>query len=947
MSLGDGGHGLLVWRPQGGPMSWGGTPTTRRLWLGRQPREVEGMLLSPEGAIALASGTGACSDAITAWRGLFQVAHALVRRGGVRPGLVTGGMGVRLAWLAHPDSSERALIVSVVRAMPPAALAAFSDAPDVDDGWRRLRGILDLFVDRIVRSVPRPKRFAEGSFEAEVEAALAGDSGDLPRFGALPRPRRALEAWEQAVRAADRPKLRLVLRLEPSDAGFVLQLKVESREPLPDGPLPVRAIFSGEPEAHLLADELGPVRSALTELLRKAGQLLLPIELALASGRPDAASLSAEEAWAFVTRLRGTFEAGGVRVEVAPELEGLEARFPRARVRLTRDDGAPPSEASLAGRYVARWEVSSDDAPLTAAQLREAAKEAPLARIGSRWLPMSSEAGERLARIVERAEAHWTGPQALAAALAGEVRQPGDLSDAQVIAEPGLLALIAELGRDAEEIDPPKALHATLRGYQRRGLSWMFHRTRLGLGALLADDMGLGKTVQLISLLLTLRERGLDDGPTLLACPASLVGNWERELARFAPDLRVIRHHGDLRKRDARTLAAEAGPHDVVLTTYGLVRRDAALLSDVKWGTFVCDEAQNLKNPTSAQARAVRSIGARRRVGLSGTPVENRLTELWSLLEFLNPGLLGPLDRFRRELALPIERERDARAVRWLQAATRPFLLRRLKSDPEIAPELPEKEVIRVFCSLSDEQAKLYSEAVEQSLSAIDDASGIERQGRVLRLLTQLKQICNHPAQLTGEGELPGRSGKLERATEMLEEIVESGERTLVFTQYVQMAELLVRHLESRLGLRVPMFHGGLSLEQRDALVHDFQRESGGAPILVLSLKAGGVGLNLTRASHVMHFDRWWNPAVEDQATDRAHRIGQTRRVQVHHLVTMGTLEERIDRMLEEKRALAGAVIEGGESWLAKLSTDELRALVSLGSDAAVESIEAFGARDG
>jgi SNF2 family DNA or RNA helicase len=475
----------------------------------------------------------------------------------------------------------------------------------------------------------------------------------------------------------------------------------------------------------------------------------------------------------------------------------------------------------------------------------------------------------------------------------------------------------------------------------------MFHRTRLGLGALLADDMGLGKTVQLISLLLALKEAGAEGGPTLLVCPASLVGNWERELARFAPGLRLVRHHGEERRRDADALARDAAPHDVVLTTYGLVRRDARWLAQVRWGTVVCDEAQNLKNPQAAQARAVRSLEARRRVALSGTPVENRLSELWSLMEFLNPGLLGSLERFRRELALPIERDRDARAVRWLQAATRPFLLRRLKTDPDVAPELPEKEVIRTFCSLSEEQAALYQKAVEESLAAIEGAEGIERQGRVLKLLTRLKQVCNHPAQLEeAPGALAGRSGKLERAAEMLEEVVASGDRALVFTQYVRMGELLVRHLGERLGVEVPLFHGGLDLEARDRMVRRFQEAPDGPPVLVLSLRAGGVGLNLTRANHVLHYDRWWNPAVEDQATDRAHRIGQTRRVQVHHLVTMGTLEERIDRMLEEKRQLADAVIEGGEAWLSRLSTDELRALVSLGSDAAVESVASWDGPD-
>jgi SNF2 family DNA or RNA helicase len=528
------------------------------------------------------------------------------------------------------------------------------------------------------------------------------------------------------------------------------------------------------------------------------------------------------------------------------------------------------------------------------------------------------------------------------------VRQAGDLADATVICESGLTQLMTELSSEAAEIGTPAKLRATLRGYQQRGLGWLFHRTRLGLGALLADDMGLGKTVQLIALLLQLREydeANSEDGggATLLVCPASLVGNWERELARFGPSLKVIRHHGSARHKDATNLQSRSGGHDIVLTTYGLVRRDADLLAKVSWGMVVCDEAQNIKNPGSAQAKAVRGLTSRRKVALSGTPVENRLTELWGLMEFLNPGLLGTMDRFRREIALPLERERDARALRWLKAATSPFILRRMKSDPAIAPELPEKEIIRVFCSLTEEQAKLYKKAVEDSLGALDSLTGIERSGRVLKLLTEVKQICNHPSHYLDDHEsLSGRSGKLERAAEMLEEIVESGERTLIFTQYVEMGTRLCRYLERRLNVPVPFFHGGLSLEERDEMVRQFQEHENGPPILVLSLRAGGVGLNLTRASHVLHYDRWWNPAIEDQATDRAYRIGQTKRVQVHHLITIGTLEEKIDRMLEEKRGLADAVVAGGEQWLTQLSTDELRALVSLGSDAAVESMESW-----
>jgi superfamily II DNA or RNA helicase len=938
----DNGRGaLLLW---GRERDLG--PHRFRLWSGAAPIDVMGAFL--DGAPLLEALStfdhSTATDSLRGFATLVEIAGMLVARGEVRPVSCPAESVPRLWWGARPGVEARRLLLDWVTSMPPVGLAPMSDRDTADGPWRRMRAVLDALVDALMRRVDAPVHYAAGSFEAEVEAALAGPSELLPRLGPGPRARRALSVWEAAARVVDTPRLFVTLTLSPSasDEGFRLSTRVGTGDLEAGESIPAHQLLGGAPAAALLADDPAPLREKLREMLHALGRHLLPLELSLSSATPGEAVLSGAECWALVTGDRSRVIEVGARLEVDASLADLSAAFPKARLRLVRDDGRPASEATLAGRYLARWEVASRDRVLSPSHLREGARHAPLVRGEDGWFPLTAEAGERLARVAERVEAVWTGTQALAAALAGEVRQPGDLADAQVVCEPGMRALLAELAADVEEVGAPAGLRATLRHYQARGLSWLLHRTRLGLGALLADDMGLGKTVQLISLLTTLQERSPDDGPTLLACPASLVGNWERELARFAPGLRVVRHHGDSRVRDAAEFARITGPHDVVLTTYGLARRDAAVLAQVPWGTLVCDEAQHLKNPQSAQAKAMRSIPARRRVALSGTPVENRLSELWALMELLNPGLLGPLERFRRELANPIERERDARALRWLQASTRPFFLRRLKTDPDVAPELPEKEVIRTFCALTEEQAGLYKAAVDESLAVIEGSEGIERQGRVLKLLTRLKQVCNHPVHAGAEGPLDGRSGKLERAVEMLEEIAESGERTLVFTQYVRMGELLADHLRDRLGLEAPLFHGGLSLDERDRMVRRFQDAPDGPPVLILSLKAGGVGLNLTRASHVLHFDRWWNPAVEDQATDRAHRIGQQRRVQVHHLVTMGTLEERIDTMLEEKRQLADAVVEGGESWLTRLSTDELRALVSLGSDAAIESVESW-----
>ncbi|HEY6590992.1 MAG TPA: DEAD/DEAH box helicase, partial [Actinomycetota bacterium] len=451
-------------------------------------------------------------------------------------------------------------------------------------------------------------------------------------------------------------------------------------------------------------------------------------------------------------------------------------------------------------------------------------------------------------------------------------------------------------------------------------LSWLAGMCELGLGGCLADDMGLGKTVQVIAL--HLHRRPLQAGPTLVVCPTSLLGNWERELARFAPDVPVRRYHGGGRHLE------ELAVDEVVLVTYGVVRRDRAVLTEVGWGLVVADEAQHAKNPLSRTARELRAIPAPARVALTGTPVENRLTELWSILDWTTPGLLGPLERFRRSVAVRVERYRDADATERLARVVRPFLLRRRKSDPRVAPELPAKTETDRVVPLTAEQATLYEAVVRETLAEIAASEGIERRGLVLGLLTALKQICNHPAQYLHEAApLPGRSGKLTALDELLEVIVDEGEAALVFSQYVEMCRLIRAHLADR-GVPTLFLHGRVPPRRREELVARFQ--DGGAPVFLLSLKAGGVGLNLTRATHVVHYDRWWNPAVEDQATDRAYRIGQDRPVQVHRLVTEGTLEDRIAALVASKRGLAEAVVGAGEAWITELSDAELSELVSL-----------------
>jgi SNF2 family DNA or RNA helicase len=431
-----------------------------------------------------------------------------------------------------------------------------------------------------------------------------------------------------------------------------------------------------------------------------------------------------------------------------------------------------------------------------------------------------------------------------------------------------------------------------------------------------------------------MKEHGTLTGPVLLVCPMSVVGNWEHELRRFGPSLTFLTHHGSGRLT-GEAFRKEALRHNLVISTYALTARDRELFESVDWQGVVLDEAQNVKNASTKQAQAARALKADFRVALTGTPVENRLSELWSIMEFLNPGYLGTADSFRRDFALPIERANDAASKSQLRTLVQPFILRRVKTDPTIISDLPDKLEMKVYCSLTSEQATLYEAFVRDMLEKIESTSGIQRKGLVLAGLTKLKQVCNHPAHfLSDRSALANRSGKLARLEEMLEEVVSADDRALVFTQYAEWGKELQVYLREKLGKDVLYLHGGTPRHVRDRLVSRFQNDRRGPPIFILSLKAGGTGLNLTRASHVFHYDRWWNPAVEDQATDRAFRIGQTRNVQVHKLICSGTLEERIDDMIESKKQLAQQIVGTGESWLTELSTDELKNLFELRNEA-------------
>ncbi|MBI2918138.1 MAG: DEAD/DEAH box helicase [Chloroflexi bacterium] len=682
------------------------------------------------------------------------------------------------------------------------------------------------------------------------------------------------------------------------------------------------------PQERLLAD------------LGRASRLLPALEKGLRSPRPAACSLTTPEAHTFLRESAHLLEQAGFGVLVPPWWQKPSARLGlRLKVRAK---GAGQAKASgllgLDSLVDFQWEIALGPEKLSKEELEGlAALKVPLVQVRGQWIELRPEEVETALSYLEKKRGGVSLRDALRLGLAGDAKEAG-LPVVAFEGEGWLDQVLDGLtsGKRLEELATPGEFQGALRPYQARGLSWLAFLDRFGLGACLADDMGLGKTIQLIALLLHERASQTRPGPTLLVAPTSVMGNWQREVARFAPSLSVMAHHGGQRLA-GKGLAREAKKHDLVITTYALVHRDLADLSAVPWRRVVVDEAQNIKNSATKQAQAVRGLKSAHRVALTGTPVENRLSELWSIMEFLNPGYLGSAESFRRSYAIPIEKYRDADQVARLRSLVQPFILRRLKTDPAIIQDLPEKLEMKVFCHLTKEQASLYEAVVKDMVEKIESTEGIERKGLVLATLAKLKEVCDHPALFLHDASpLDGRSGKLVRLVEMLEEVLEAGDRALVFTQFAEMGKMLRGHLQNAMTSEVLFLHGGTPRAARDEMVRHFQ-SGDGPPIFVLSLKAGGLGLNLTSASHVFHFDRWWNPAVENQATDRAYRIGQHKNVQVHKYVCAGTLEERIDQMIEEKKELAENVMGTGEGWLTEMSTDQLRQLFVLSREAVME----------
>jgi SNF2-related domain/SNF2 Helicase protein/Helicase conserved C-terminal domain len=864
------------------------------------------------------------------WSAAAVAGVGLIARGRLTPTVTASGLD---AWRVGPlEEADLSWLDQLAHAFPAAAhaLAIPGSRPmRVHSPQWLVRQLWDAIADTLVRTGAATRTVDTPAFAAAEPSPVGHLSGwlrataDFPRAGA--RLGLRIEAVPTVHGLPEVPDLDPDQDLGPTEDGrpgagpgpaFRVVLQVRS---FADPSLIVDAVQLWCQPERVVAGFGASADADLLLALRRGAGLWPPLGPLLEQARPCELDLTDAALIDLLGPVAEELTEAGIELlwpaELADTGLGLRAVVVPAPGQVTE------AGFGLAALLSFQWQLTLDGQVLDAeevALLAEARR--PLVRLRGRWVLVDPVLLERLR---QPPRARMAVAQALGAVLAGTAEIDGQqvevVADAELAALAGRLATLAEAPPD---LAAPSGLVATLRPYQQRGLAWLAGMCDLGLGGCLADDMGLGKTIQVIALHLHRRERKA--GPTLVICPASVLGTWARELARFAPEVPVRRYHGG--ERHLQAVAVD----EVVLVTYGLVLRDADQLAAVEWGLVVADEAQQAKNPHSHTARQLRAIPAAARLALTGTPVENRLLDLWAILDWTTPGLLGPMESFARRTAVPIERHRDPDATAALSRRVRPFLMRRRKTDPGIAPELPPKTQTDLIVALTTEQVTLYEAVVRETLAAIAGTEGFERAGLVFKLITALKQICNHPEQyLKQRGPVAGRSGKLAAFDELIDLILAADESVLVFTQYKQMATLLQQHLHER-AVRSMFLHGGTPVARREEMVSQFQ--AGQVPVFVLSLKAAGTGLTLTRATHVIHYDRWWNPAVEDQATDRAYRIGQDRPVQVHRMIAEGTLEDRIATLLETKRGLADAVIGSGEAWIGELSDAELADLVTLRS---------------
>jgi len=864
----------------------------------------------------------------------------------------TRGAELLAGWEIVSDAYESA-IPRYVAAMPRACRAG-STSPGLDgayDGDTLLRHFAESVLHQAIATTPFTAKYEQEVVGTLLSGAI---SSDLPAnrglaLGAALEEYRRWKVWrEKLARTQTGAGFNLGFRLDEAPTsdvdGWQIHFFVVSRQD-PSFKLSLIDYWEFDPAARSdLSRYFGrDFEKHLLLAFGQAARVYPKLWEGLETAQPIGLSLNLDDAYAFLKENAWVLEDAGYPVMVPAWWTPAGRR--RAKVRLKTAGQAKKASAATAKGYFSfdqlvayEYQLVIGDQTLTEEEWRQlVAAKTPLVQFRGQWIEVDRDKMQQLLDF-------WTKHRAsdLVLTIPDLLKLTAESEEDLVWDhDPELRDVLARLEDKSAfaPIDDLPTLRATLRDYQRRGVAWLGYLESLGLNPCLADDMGLGKTLEVIAHLVAERDKTGASAPTLVIAPTSVLANWRKEIERFAPQLTVAVHYGSDRLKDERAFGAACRSADVVITSFALARLDEKLLRSLEWRRVVVDEAQNIKNPEAAQTRAIGKLPARHRVALTGTPVENRLLDLWSIFNFLNPGYLGKQPSFRKSFELPIQKGDDPARAATLKKLVEPFILRRLKTDQRIIADLPDKIEQKLYCNLTPEQASLYAAVVKDVEEQLETAEGIGRRGLILATLMKLKQVCNHPAQFLQDGSAftSDRSHKLQRLGEMLEEVIESGESALVFTQFTEIGAALDEYLARTLRCTTHYLHGGTSAARREKLVAAFQDSESEPSIFILSLRAGGVGLNLTRANHVFHFDRWWNPAVEDQATDRAFRIGQRKNVFVHKFLAVGTVEERIDQMIEDKKRVASSIVGADESWLTELDNDAFKDLIALRRGAVLE----------
>ena len=954
------------------------------------------LLCTCMGKRILAPGIISGNDLIW-WAEALKFAGSLVAGQKYLPGVRVEEGEYKAFWEPLFTGGDAEELAKLAKQMPPAAraLAPENSAMPLEmPAGSVARQFIEDSVDRIIRSevgekeIPKERRKRK-SFDSAHDAWVSalkspdgmiyGDEKELLQLAAKTR------EWQRPLTILITSPFRLCFRLEEpieeeengeneenertgvvdgreenkKSTGGIADIQIPGGmwyvryllQPYEDPSLliPVKEAWKPKKDSPLKRYDIKNIRQFLLSSLGQAAGISAGIASSLETPYPSGYSLDTREAYGFLTESAANLSQAGFGLLLPGwwTRKGTKTHL-NAQAKVRSKQLQAGNGLTLDKIVSFDWEIALGDRMLTAEELQALAKlKAPLVKFRGQWVEVN-DAEIRAALEFWKKNPHGEVSLLEVIKLAVGASEEAEGLDFKGVDANGWIGeLIGHLKDKAglEELPAPDGFSGTLRPYQFRGYSWLAFLRRWGMGACLADDMGLGKTVQTLALIQHDLEQieeqadGLNaPKPVLLVCPTSVINNWRKEAARFTPEISVMVHHGTSRKKEEE-FKKEAMNHNIVISSYGLLQRDVKFLKGIPWAGVVLDEAQNIKNPETKQAKAARTLEADYRIALTGTPVENNVGDLWSIMEFLNPGFLGSQAGFKRNFFIPIQAERDPEAARKLKEITGPFLLRRLKTDSSIISDLPEKMEMKTYCTLTKEQASLYAAVLEDIEEAMEEAEeGIQRKGIILSALSRLKQVCNHPAQfLKDNSGIPGRSGKLARLTEMLDVVLENGEKALVFTQFAEMGRMLKEHSQASFGCEVLFLHGRVPRKQRDRMIERFQEGKEYLPIFVLSLKAGGTGLNLTGANHVFHFDRWWNPAVENQATDRAFRIGQTKNVEVHKFICAGTLEEKIDEIIERKVQVAENVVGTGEDWLTELSDEELKDIFALREEAVGE----------